>query len=45
MMPDVSILVYAHRTNEEHHDTYGRWLADPIGSSEAAGSSRISKSG
>ena len=34
-MPDVSILVYAQRTNEEHHDTDGQWLGDPIGSSEA----------
>jgi toxin-antitoxin system PIN domain toxin len=35
LMPDVNILVHAHRTNEEYHDAYGQWLTDLVGSSEA----------
>ena len=33
-MPDVNILVYAHRTREEFHDAYARWLTDVVESSE-----------
>jgi toxin-antitoxin system PIN domain toxin len=35
LMPDVNILVYAHRTHEQFHDVYARWLTDLVQSREA----------
>src|SRR2546430_997872 len=30
LMPDVNILVYAHRQDEERHDAYAQWLKDLV---------------
>jgi toxin-antitoxin system PIN domain toxin len=34
-MPDVNILVYAHRTHEQFHEAYAQWLTDLVESREA----------
>ena len=33
-MPDVNILIYAHRTDEAVHEAYARWLTDLVESRE-----------
>jgi uncharacterized protein len=33
-MPDVNVLVYAHRADERSHSRYSRWLEDLINGSE-----------
>jgi len=30
LMPDVNILIYAHRQDEEWHDRYAEWLEDVV---------------
>jgi uncharacterized protein len=34
LMPDVNILVYAHREDEEWHEGYAKWLKDIIDGAE-----------
>jgi toxin-antitoxin system PIN domain toxin len=34
LMPDVNILVYAHREEEECHEAYGKWLKTLIDGAE-----------
>jgi toxin-antitoxin system PIN domain toxin len=34
MMPDVNILVYAHREDEKWHEPYAKWLKDTIDGAE-----------
>lgn len=35
VLPDVNVLVYAHRKDSPHHDEARRWLEDTIGSDRA----------
>jgi uncharacterized protein len=30
LMPDVNILIYAHREDEKHHEAYARWLTNLV---------------
>src|SRR3990172_4977393 len=34
LMPDVNILVYAHRTREQFHEAHARWLTELVDSRE-----------
>jgi toxin-antitoxin system PIN domain toxin len=36
-MPDVNVLVYAHRQDEVQHEPYGRWLRHAVDGPESIG--------
>lgn len=37
ILPDVNVLVYAHRADAPDHDSYRRWLTELIGAEEPFG--------
>ena len=41
VLPDVNVLVYAHRRDTAHHDAARRWLENLIGSDRAYGMSEL----
>lgn len=41
VLPDVNVLVYAHRRDSVHHDAARRWLEDTIRSDRAYGMSEL----
>lgn len=45
ILPDVNILVYAHRADAPDHPVYRRWLEDVINSDQAYGMADIVLSG
>ena len=45
MLPDVNVLVYAHREDAPNHIAYRRWLEDIINSDQAYGLADIVLSG
>ena len=45
VLPDVNILVYAHRKDTAHHDATRRWMEDVIRSDRAYGMSELVVSG
>lgn len=45
ILPDVNVLVYAHREDAPDHDAYRRWLEAAVGSEAAYGLSDLVLSG
>ncbi|MDX1519992.1 MAG: type II toxin-antitoxin system VapC family toxin [Anaerolineae bacterium] len=45
ILPDVNVLVYAHRADTNQHNAYRRWLEDMINSDQAYGMADIVLSG
>lgn len=45
ILPDVNVLVYAHRSDAPDHAAYRRWLEDVINSDQAYGLSELVLSG
>jgi len=45
ILPDVNVLVYAHRTDAPDHTEYARWLADVARSDAAFGLADLTLSG
>jgi toxin-antitoxin system PIN domain toxin len=45
ILPDVNVLVYAHRADAPNHAAYRRWLEDVINSDQAYGMADIVLSG
>ena len=45
ILPDVNVLVYAHRSDAPGHDAYRKWLEDVINSDQAYGVSDLVLSG
>lgn len=44
-LPDVNVLVYAHREDSPHHAVCGKWLEDVVNGDAAYGSSDLVLSG
>ena len=44
-VPDVNVLIYAHRAESPEHDAYARWLTDLVTADEPFGWSELAASG
>lgn len=44
LLPDVNILIYAHRSESPEHERYARWLRDVAGGAEPFGISELGAS-
>jgi len=44
LLPDVNVLIYAHRRESPDHDRYAQWLRDLVGSPEPYGLSELGSS-